>query len=103
MDTQDYIEWTRDVDMYPEDASFDCYVLGLLSEAGEIAGKLKKEYRDEQDHSDAIWDEASDVLWYLARIIDSYGKSFEDLMDYNYNKIEMRRLKNTIQGSGDGR
>lgn len=98
-----YKEWRKTVDKYPEDIAFDCYVLGLVSEAGEVAGKLKKEYRDEEDKSAEIYDELSDVAWYLCAILDEYGSSLEDLMEYNYNKIEARRLRGTIQGEGDNR
>lgn len=103
MISKEYIEWTRTVDMYPEDVAFDCYVLGLCSEAGEVAGKLKKEYRDEKDKTEEIKDEVSDVFWYLARICDEYGMTFEDFMAYNHAKIEARRMKGTIKGDGDGR
>ncbi len=45
--------------------------LGLISEVGELAGKLKKEIRDGVDLTEAILDETGDCMWYIAMLTRS--------------------------------
>lgn len=54
--------------VYPKDREREYLSLGLISEVGELAGKLKKEIRDGVDLTEAILDEISDCLWYLSQI-----------------------------------
>jgi NTP pyrophosphatase (non-canonical NTP hydrolase) len=60
--------------IYPEDREREYLSLGLISEVGELAGKLKKEIRDGVDLTEAIIDEASDCCWYASQICLSYGE-----------------------------
>ena len=82
--------------------------LGLASEAGEVAGKVKKVLRDaagkldlEQAHK--IIDELGDVLWYVTCIVDDLGFTLEEVLERNQAKLLGRVERNTIQGSGDER
>ncbi len=78
-------------------------VLGLASEAGEVAGKLKKVIRGDKVEPEAFLSEVSDVLWYLARIADNVGVTLEDIAEYSKNKLTKRMETNTIKGDGDKR
>lgn len=107
----DYQIWTRSLAVYP-DAGLGtelamCYTaLGLLSEAGEYAGVLKKAIRGDDGVQSLILargspralDELGDVLWYLARCADEHGITLEDLMARNTMKLEARRASGTIKG-----
>lgn len=68
MELSDYIEATRQTAIYPKDREY--LTLGLISEVGEVCGKLKN-IRDGQTYSDGqILDEISDCLWYAVRLMD---------------------------------
>lgn len=89
-----------DVVIYP--------VLGLLSEAGEVAGKVKKVLRDNNgqflpEHREAIADEVGDCLWYIASICTDLGFGMETIAQRNLNKLNSRMARGVIQGSGDTR
>lgn len=51
----------------PERFHLDYLALGLMSEAGEVAGAIKKMLRDHADSS-ALLDELGDVLWYTGML-----------------------------------
>lgn len=77
--------------------------LGIASEAGEIAGKIKKLMRDGYYDTSALVHEVGDVLWYCARLADALGFELEDVMQLNYAKLTKRKDNNVISGSGDNR
>ena len=82
--------------------------MGLVGEAGEVADKLKKVYRD---HSGiftpeiilALVKELGDNLWYIATLADDLGWELEDVAKLNIDKLAIRAQNKTIQGSGDNR
>lgn len=81
--------------------------LGLCGEAGEIAEKVKKSYRDNISRDEAwinsVKKELGDVCWYLTAISNELGISMEEVLTMNYNKLLLRRETNTLHGSGDNR
>ncbi len=82
--------------------------LGLVSEAGEVAGKVKKIFRDKAGAFDdidraAIGAELGDVLWYLAQICSEIGLSLEEVAQQNLIKLASRQARGVIQGDGDNR
>lgn len=82
--------------------------IGLCNEAGEVAGKVKKLFRDHNGITDSdrrreIADECGDVLWYLVRVAEQFGYSLQDLMDMNAAKLEKRAAENLLRGDGDNR
>lgn len=99
--------------IYPESGtgSFNAvaYVtLGLANEAGEVAGKLKKVWRDNQGHltlekKAQIADELGDVLWYLAAVARELGYDLSDIAKHNLDKLFDRAERGVIGGSGDTR
>jgi NTP pyrophosphatase (non-canonical NTP hydrolase) len=83
-------------------------VLGLVSEAGELAGKVKKIYRDKDGHMsmsdmDALIDEAADCLWYIAEIATQLGYELGGVARMNLEKLASRADRGVIGGSGDER
>jgi NTP pyrophosphatase (non-canonical NTP hydrolase) len=82
--------------------------LGLASEAGEVAGKVKKVLRDaagtlDLEQANKIIDELGDVIWYVTCIVDDLGFTLEEVFERNQAKLLGRVERNTIQGSGDER
>lgn len=86
----------------------DYCTLGINEEAGEIAGKAKKAWRDEggeysQERIRAIALEIGDVLWYCAMLAEHIGYTLDDIAGMNIAKLEDRRRRGKIVGSGDNR
>ena len=82
--------------------------LGLSNEAGEVAGKVKKIFRDKGGQwsdadREALAAELGDVLWYLAQVCSEIGLSMEDVARQNLAKLASRRARGVIQGDGDAR
>lgn len=82
--------------------------LGLGDEAGEVLGKVKKVLRDNDGiFTEAICktiaDEMGDVLWYLSALSDDINISLDTIAANNIAKVEDRRIRGVIHGSGDYR
>ena len=102
-----------DIDLYQERAlqyrlssADDMYaVLGLLSEAGEVADKYAKAIRDgtKADFKDEVVKELGDVMWMVAAIANDLDATLNEVAATNLAKLYNRRLNNKIQGSGDNR
>lgn len=108
MQTNQYLEETHKTAIYPEagsgsDLELFYLSLGLVSESGEVAGKVKKLIRDGKLDVGNLAYELGDVFWYLVRLCDAIGYSPEDIMTININKLLKRKENGTIQGSGDSR
>ena len=106
MNANEYQKHTINTAVYPGAGTGDnrelVYLgLGLTSEAGEVAGKIKKLVRDGQFEPMQIAHELGDVLWYVARLGSSLGYDLETLMKWNYKKLNARKENGTIRGSGD--
>lgn len=67
------------------------YVLGVGTEAGELQDAVKRliAYNKELDVVN-IKEEIGDCLWYLSRICDFCGFTFEEVMELNINKLKAR-------------
>ena len=82
--------------------------LGLVNEAGEVAGKIKKIFRDKggvigDAERDSLKDELGDVLWYLTQICTNLGLTLEEVAEANLDKLCSRLERGVIQGDGDSR
>lgn len=111
MKFDDYQIEAHKMAIYPHERGPEYLALGLASEAGEVAGKIKKQIRDGQhwtgeqreEHRRKILDEAGDVLWYLAELCTHYDHSLEALAQQNILKLTSRQQRGVIGGSGDNR
>ena len=82
--------------------------LGLNGEAGEVAEKIKKVLRDKGGFFDEsskleLAKEIGDCLWYCNALANDIGYSLESVMELNIQKLESRKERNVIHGSGDNR
>jgi NTP pyrophosphatase (non-canonical NTP hydrolase) len=83
-------------------------ILGLVGEAGEVAEKYKKIYRDKggkasrQDLAE-IKKEIGDVLWYCATLADIIGFKLDDIAAENLAKLRSRERRGKLAGKGDNR
>jgi NTP pyrophosphatase (non-canonical NTP hydrolase) len=82
--------------------------LGLANEAGEVAGKVKKIFRDRQGvvtdaDREALTMELGDVLWYLSELCTRLGIRLEDVAERNIAKLADRAARGVIHGDGDQR
>lgn len=98
-----YQDFTDDTAIYPEDKGLEYTALGLASEAGEFAGKVKKWIRDGKKDDDALVAELGDVLWYVAQAAAAMGVHLSDVAKVNVYKLKSRKERNVLGGSGDDR
>jgi NTP pyrophosphatase (non-canonical NTP hydrolase) len=77
--------------------------LGLVNEAGEVAGKVKKVIRDGGYDPNTIADELGDVLWYAAVLASEIGFTLDEVAERNLSKLSSRKDRGVLQGSGDNR
>lgn len=103
-----YQEKTGETAMYPPEKALEYLTLGLCSEAGEVAGKLKKIIRDnngivDEDAAQKLSLEIGDVLWYVAQLATTLGLQLSEVAEDNLKKLSARKNKGTITGSGDYR
>ena len=110
---------------YPDVGNNIVYpALGLAGEAGEVANKVKKLWRDHEvtgqkqlftvhadpdrklmrlELRDKIMSEIGDCLWYLDALATELGTTLEECGRENMTKIRSRAARGTIHGSGDHR
>ncbi len=82
--------------------------LGLTSEAGEVADKIKKIIRDKagqigEAEKAEIAKELGDVLWYLQALSHWLDMPFSHIAHGNLEKLKSRKKRDKISGSGDNR
>lgn len=82
--------------------------LGLASEAGEVANKLKKVIRDQNgamtdEVRQAVKAEIGDALWYISQLAGELDFKLEDVASSNLAKLSSRKERGKLQGKGDNR
>ncbi|AFI24945.1 hypothetical protein [Mycobacterium phage SWU1] len=103
-----------DTAIYPGAGEYDSleglsYVtMGLVGEAGEIANKVKKILRDQdgvitQENRDDLQAELGDVMWYVAQLANQLDVWLSIVTHRNLNKLQSRKDRGVITGSGDNR
>lgn len=66
-------------------------VMGLAGEVGEVTDTVKKTVMyDKPLDVDNVKEECSDILWYMAILLDQVGSSFDEVMQINHDKLEKR-------------
>ena len=102
-------QWkTHETAIFPKDRDLEYLALGLVSEAGEVAGKVKKIIRDNGGvMSEAkrleLSGELGDVLWYTAQLAWLLQTQLSDVANDNLAKLRSRSARGTLIGSGDNR
>ena len=99
----EYQKAAKKTAIYPTVWSVVYPAMGLASEAGEVAGKVKKMMRDGEHDRLAIAKELGDVLWYVAVLASDLGYTMEEVARMNQNKLTDRCVRGTLRGSGDER
>ena len=108
MNVKEYQDRALATAIYGAGHSITYPTLGMCGEAGEVADKVKKVLRDRDgDFSDEVKAnliaEVGDVLWYVNALARDLGYTLEQVMEMNLNKLESRKARNMIHGSGDNR
>jgi NTP pyrophosphatase (non-canonical NTP hydrolase) len=109
MNFSDYQTKSRATAKYPAIGHAVIYpTLGLVNEAGEVAGKIKKIFRDRSgeinpETREALKAELGDVLWYLAQTCTELDISLDEVAESNLTKLLDRQARGKIQGDGDNR
>ena len=103
MEMNDYQEQAASTAIYKAEHAVIYPALGLAAEAGEVANKVKKILRDGTFNREAIADEVGDCLWYIAALCRDLNVNMADLAKNNLQKLEDRKSRGKIAGSGDKR
>lgn len=108
MNLNEYQEAALTTAVYPEDKRIIYPALGMCGEAGEVADKVKKVIRDNNQSFDTarkieIAKEVGDVLWYCATMAHDLGFTLEAIAQMNISKLQSRKERGMIGGSGDNR
>jgi len=109
MDFNEYQTKSRLTAQFPTIGHSVIYpTLGLVNEAGEVAGKIKKVFRDKggeisKETKSALKAELGDVLWYLAQVATELDLSLDEIAEYNIDKLMDRLERGKIKGDGDNR
>ncbi len=108
MNLNEYTRRTESTAVYPSAGKRNwdelAYLsLGLMSEAGEVAGKIKKLHRDNFIKVEDVVDEVGDVFWYLARLCIALDIDPETVLQRNFLKLLDRQKRGVLGGSGDKR
>lgn len=107
---KDYQDYARVTAIYPGRHSITglCYATLGLGEVGEVQNKVKKILRDHggeipEDFKVEIAKELGDVLWYVAAISDELGLDMQAIAQNNIEKLQSRKDRGVLKGSGDNR
>jgi NTP pyrophosphatase (non-canonical NTP hydrolase) len=105
----DYENFVVSTQKFPKEVAKEYLVLGLVSEAGEVAGVWKRVLRQDPTNTDSEYvkeqmlQELGDVLWYVTALCLQNNISLEELILINTEKLAKRLENNTIKGKGDNR
>lgn len=110
MDANEYQQRATVTAIYPEAGTGSVLAISYcalgLGEAGEVQGKVKKFIRDGIGYSDLrrqVSAEVGDVLWYCAQLCNELNLDLSDVMKENLRKLNDRKERGVLGGSGDTR
>ncbi len=79
-------------------------VMGIMEEAGEVAGVFKRLLRGDYTPDQAatrLHKELGDVLWYVSQVALDNGWTLQEIAEANLDKLQGRKIRQTILGEGD--
>lgn len=108
MTLDEYQNHALETAIYPKQYKVIYPALGITGEAGECSDKVKKVIRDNNgeftdDRKREIAKEIGDVLWYCAALAHDIGYTLNEVGEMNVEKLNSRKERNKINGSGDNR
>jgi len=108
MTLNDFQKTAKQTALYPPEYGLIYTTLGLSGESGELAEKAKKMLRDDngiltETRRTAMQKELGDVLWYVASLATELDTSLNDIAKINIDKLNSRKSRGVIHGSGDNR
>lgn len=113
MQLNDYQKMAFGTAQYPDIGSNLLYpALGIAEEAGEVAGKIKKFWRNHgvtdaahltEEQKNVLVKELGDVLWYAAAIATEAKVDLSFVASENLKKLYDRQERGVIKGEGDNR
>ncbi|MBI2035092.1 MAG: nucleoside triphosphate pyrophosphohydrolase family protein [Candidatus Liptonbacteria bacterium] len=109
MTFDEYQKLTKETAIYPAIGHGMVYpTMGLVNEAGEVAGKVKKIFRDHggilsDTHKEDISKELGDVLWYVSQVAAEINVSLSEIASENIKKLQSRKKRGALKGDGDNR
>jgi len=109
MDLKDYQAQARKTAVYPSNSHVIYPALGLAGETGEVCEKIKKQIRDkegnlkEKKFLNEIEKELGDVIWYISNLASDLRLSLDNIAQRNLDKLQSRKERGKLQGSGDDR
>jgi NTP pyrophosphatase (non-canonical NTP hydrolase) len=107
-DIDDYGQFTVDM-WFSADSNQDplrslaIMTMGLAGEVGEVIEKIKKHVRDGHLDRDLLKKELGDVFYYLCRISREFDMQPSEVLQANIDKLNSRKARGTMRGSGDNR
>ena len=86
-----FIDFIQNKVLDNSEPEFEHGILGIVTEAGELADILKrfKVYKKPLD-LEHIKEELGDTLHYMIYILNKFGWNLDDLMNHNMNKLKKR-------------
>lgn len=90
----------------PQSRSTIYLLSGLVGEVGEFSSEIAKAQRDSvsfERYSSNSKKELGDILWFVSGFASHYGFTLEDVAAENLKKLQSRKERGTIQGSGNDR
>lgn len=109
MTLEEYQNWAITTRVYDGKIPMLVYAtLKLTGEAGEFSEKIGKAYRDNDGVLDlpvreALLYELGDIMWYLANAAEELDSNLEQVAIMNQIKINDRKARGVLKGSGDSR
>lgn len=109
MTFNEYQQQSFETAIYPNKGNNIAYAtLGLCGESGEVAEKVKKILRDDggkvtEEKREQLKKELGDSLWYIAAICSELKLNLDDVAQTNREKLQSRKERGVLNGSGDNR
>lgn len=108
MNFDGYQEEALKTNLYPAHLALYALSLGLASEAGEVAGLMKRVARDwggslTPEARERLEYELGDVMWYIAVLAAEANIKLSDVVEHNIEKLRDRAVRNALHGEGDKR